>query len=587
MDDAPHGQAGRGGEHLRPSPSPATSASDFHRCRPSRIPLSLAEQRLWLINRFDPRADVHNVPISVEVTGDLDQAALAAATADLLERHEILRTRFPVATEGPHQEIIPASAVPIDIAPVPIPDHVDPAGAIEQFAATGFDLAVEPPFRARLFQIAADEYILTIVVHHIAVDRASLKQLIADLFQAYEARCARREPDWCELPVQYADYALWQRELLGEEGDPGSVTAREIDFWRSELAGALELLDLPLDRPRPEYQLQRGRTVEFFVGDTAHASLRRIAAEQQVSVFAVLQGALTLLFSRLCGTDDVTIGTTVEARVDESLAPIVGMFGNTLALRNQVTATETVAQFLRQVHARGTDAFAHAETPFERLLDVLDIKRTTSYHPVFQVAMSMHSDDEYVASVAGIDISMGSMQASSADCDLELVLTEYTDAHGGPAGIAGSMVYAIDLFDESTVVAIVQRFQRLLTAIVEDIDTPIRDIDVLTDKERGLLLPRRTLVHRSLDQALRATSTRLAALTASPLARRAESGYDEVMGKVSGAASKMAPAATGNELALALLSYATGKMDSATAQRLADTMMRSRDASAETREITA
>ncbi|WP_187774327.1 condensation domain-containing protein [Lolliginicoccus suaedae] len=587
MDDAPHGQAGRAAERRRPAPSRATSASDFHRCRPSRIPLSPAEQRLWLINRFDPRTDAHNVPISIDLTGDLDQRALGAATADLLERHEILRTRFPVSAEGPHQEIMPASAVPIDIAPVHVPAHVDPPVLIEDFAATGFDLTVEPPFRVRLFQLAADEYILTIVVHHIAVDRASLRQLIADLFQAYEARCARRKPDWSELPVQYADYALWQRELLGEESDPDSVTAREIEFWRAELADAPELLDLPLDRPRPEYQLQRGRAIEFFVGDAAHAGLRRIADEQQVSVFTVLQGALTLLLSRLCGTDDVTIGTTVEARADESLAPIVGMFGNTLALRNRVVSTETVAQFLRQVHARGTDAFAHPETPFERLVDVLDIKRTTSYHPVFQVAMSMHSDDAYAASVGGIDISIGSMQASSADCDLELVLTEHTDADGGPAGIAGSMVYAIDLFEESTVVAIVQRFQRLLTAIVDDIDTPIRDIDVLTDKERGLLLPRRTLVHRSLDQALRTTSRRLAALTSSPLARRAESSYDEVMGKVSGAASKIAPAASGNELALALLSYATGKMDPAAAQRLADTMTRSREASTETREITA
>ncbi|MBD8506656.1 hypothetical protein HT102_09165 [Hoyosella sp. G463] len=587
MDDAPHGQAGRGATRRHASSSPATSASEFHRCRPSRIPLSLAEQRLWLINRFDPRADVHNVPISVELTGDLDQAALAAATADLLERHEILRTRFPVAADGPHQEIIPASVVPIDIAPVHVPAHVDPSELIEEFAAAGFDLAVEPPFRVRLLQLAEAEYILTIVVHHIAVDRASLKRLVADLFQAYEARCASCRPDWSELPVQYADYALWQREILGEENDPASITAREIAFWQGELAGAPELLDLPLDRPRPEYQLLQGRAVEFFVGDTAHAGLRRIAEEQQVSVFTVLQGALTLLFSRLCGTDDVTIGTTVEARADESLAPIVGMFGNTLALRNQVVATDTVATFLRQVHKRGTNAFAHAETPFERILDVLDITRTTSYHPLFQVAMSMHSDDGYVASIGGIDIAIGSVQASSADCDLELVLTEHTDAQGGPAGIAGSMVYAIDLFDESTVVAIVQRFQRLLAAIVDDIDTPIRDIDVLTDKERGLLLPHRTLVHRSLDQALRTTTRRLAALTASTKARRAESGYDEVKGKVSGTASKIAPVAAGNELALALLSYATGKMDSTAAQRLADTMIPTRDPSAGTREITA
>ncbi|GGC66643.1 hypothetical protein IEU95_03895 [Hoyosella rhizosphaerae] len=537
--------------------------------RAARVPLSLAEQRLWLINRFDPTNPVHNIPVSVELIGALNIGALGRALSDVLTRHEMLRTLFPASADGPYQVSVPAAEVTADATPVKIGITEDPLDAIERFVEAGFDLTREIPFRVRVFELGPDEYILTIVVHHIAVDRTSMKQLIGDLLHAYESRCADRAPCWTELTVQYSDYALWQREILGEEADPTSVTAQEIAFWRAELAGAADVLDLPLDHPRPEFQSLHGKPVDFYLSASTHASVRALAESQGVSVFSVMQSVLTILLSKLCGTDDVIIGTTVDTRVNDSLAPIVGMFGNTIALRNRMVDTESFADLLARVHERSTDAFTNAETPFERLLDVLAVKRSTSHHPVFQVSLSVHPDNEYSVTIDDLDIAIGTLEVKSADCDLEFVLTETVDADGAGAGIACSLVYAVDLFDESTVVGIVQRFQTLLNALVADTDTPICDINVLTERERGLLLPQRSILHRSLDRALRVGSPR--PHSALPSGRRSDSSIGSVVGEVSTRVATTKAAA--GDLALALLSYAAGKMDSSSAQNLADSVM--------------
>ncbi|MCW4352264.1 condensation domain-containing protein [Hoyosella sp. YIM 151337] len=539
------------------------------RQRPERIPLSLGEQRLWLINRFDPYSPVHNVPISVELVGDVDGASLTAAVRDLIERHEVLRTIFPASADGPYQTIVPSSEITVDMTPVDLDfgDAEDPAGAILKFARQGFDLTNEVAFRTRLFRMAEGEYILTLVVHHIAADRASLRHLLRDLFQAYEARCEGTAPDWSALPLQYADYALWQRELLGEETDPDSVIAREIEFWRAELEGSPEVLRLPLDRPRPAFQSLCGKSVDFYLGPQVHASLQQIAASQAVPMFTVLQSAFAVLLSKLCATDDIIIGTPVDKRADDSLDPIVGMFGNTLALRSRVIESERFCDLLSRSQQRNLEAFSHAETPFERLVEVLGIPRSPSHHPVFQVMLSLHDEEQQMTSIAGLDVAIGGLEAKAADCDLELVLTETLGHNGEASGITASMVYAVELFDESTIVGIVQRFQRLLTGIATHPDLPVSDIDVLTDRERGLLLP-----HRKTSSLERVMSF---AGHGSAIAPPQDNKYSEIVGRAGQLASRATGSTlgAGSDLALALLTYAAGKMDVTSAQRLAETVL--------------
>lgn len=565
------------------------------RQRPERIPLSLGEQRLWLINRFDPYSPVHNVPISVELVGELDGDSLTTAVCDLIERHEALRTIFPASADGPYQAVVPSTEVAVDMTPVDLDfsDAEDPAGAILTFARQGFDLTCEVPFRARLFRMAENEYILTLVVHHIAADRSSLRHLLRDLFQAYEARCAGSAPDWAALPLQYADYALWQRELLGEESDPKSVIAREIEFWRGELDGQPDVLSLPLDRPRPAFQSLCGKSVDFYLGPQLHANLQHVAERYKVPMFTVLESAFAVMLSKLCATDDVTIGTPVDKRADDSLDPIVGMFGNTLALRNRVIESERFCDLLARQHERIVEAFSHAETPFERLVEVLRIPRSPSYHPVFQVMISLHDEEQHMTSIAGLDVAIGGLEAKAADCDLELVLTESFGHNGEPSGITASMVYAVELFEEATIVGFVQRFQRLLTAIASHPELAVSDIDLLTERERGLLLPHRkprTSIERMISLA---TSHRNSLVPAS------EGGYSELVGRVGQLASRASGSnlgstlGAGGDLALALLTYAAGKMDVSAAQRLADAVLPKLDrvaqkrAPRDTREITA
>ncbi|AEF42189.1 condensation domain-containing protein [Hoyosella subflava] len=549
--------------------------------RPERIPLSLGEQRLWLINRFDPYSPVHNVPISVELMGDLDGASLTAAVQDLIERHEVLRTIFPASADGPYQTIVPASEITVDMTPADLDfgDAEDPAGAILAFAREGFDLTSEVPFRARLFRMADSEYILTLVVHHIAADRASLRHLLRDLFQAYESRCSGAAPDWSALPLQYADYALWQRELLGEESDPESVIAREIEFWRAELDGLPDVLNLPLDRPRPAFQSLCGKAVDFYLGPQVHSSLKSIAERYSVPAFTVLESAFAVLLFKLCGSDDIVLGTPVDKRADDSLDPIVGMFGNTLALRHRVIESERFCDLLTRSRERSVEAFSHAETPFERLVEVLGIPRSPSFHPVFQVMISLHDEEQQMTSIAGLDVAIGGLEAKAADCDLELVLTESFGHDGEPAGITGSMVYAVELFDEATIIGIVQRFQRLLTAIAAHPELPVSDIDVLTDRERGLLLPHRKS-RSSLDRLVG-----YAASHGTALLPGTEGGYAELAGRVGQVASRATGSTlgAGSDLALALLTYAAGKMDVTAAQRLADTVLPTLDKGAQNR----
>ncbi|MBH0120393.1 amino acid adenylation domain-containing protein, partial [Rhodococcus sp. CX] len=259
--------------------------------RPDRIPLSPAQQRMWFINQFDTASAAYNIPLGIRLSGHLSVAALGAALHDVLDRHESLRTVYPTGPHGPSQRILAADDVPLNLDVVTT-DEQDALDRIREFVATGFDVTVDVPLRARLFAVGRDEHIAVLVVHHIAADGASAEPLARDLITAYHARTRGERPAWQPLPVQYADYALWQNERLGDAGDPTSRAAAQLAHWRRALAGLPDVLTLPTDRPRPPRQSFRGDIVRFHIDAELQARLQRLAAGRDTTLFMAVHAAL-------------------------------------------------------------------------------------------------------------------------------------------------------------------------------------------------------------------------------------------------------------------------------------------------------
>ncbi|MGW6424729.1 non-ribosomal peptide synthase/polyketide synthase [Nocardia sp. NPDC055053] len=454
--------------------------------RPAAVPLSPAQQRMWFLNRFDPDSAGYNVPIAVRLSGSLDVEALAAAVGDLVDRHEVLRTFYPETADGPVQQILSAveAGVALQVREISAEQTVE---AVTALAATTFDVTAGVPWQVVLYRITDDEAVLAMVVHHISADGSSVPPLVRDLMTAYLARRDGAAPQWTPLPVQYADYALWQRAVLGDEADPTSAAARQLDFWRVELADLPDELALPLDRPRPAVRTLAGGTVPVTLDAATHARLSELARESGATLFMVVHTAFAALLGRLSGSADITVGTPVAGRGEAALEDLIGMFVNTLVFRTRLVAGETFAQLLAR--QRGTDlaVYANADVPFERLVEVLDPARSTARHPLFQVGFSFQNFERAELALPGITVSGLDTGNELSQFDLHLIVSdEYTD--GAAAGVTGVLTYADDVFDTETAVTIASRLERLLTAVAAAPHTPLDTVDVLEPAERTRIL---------------------------------------------------------------------------------------------------
>ncbi|GAB1327029.1 hypothetical protein ACE1SV_13680 [Streptomyces sennicomposti] len=452
------------------------------RSRPTPTPLSSAQRRLWFLDRLSGPSGAYNIPLGIRLTGALDVPALRAAIADVVARHESLRTVFPDTGGLPRQEVLAAADAPVTLRTVRTAPQ-DLAEALREEAARGFDLACEPPLRATLFTVSGTEHVLLLTLHHIASDGWSNAPLARDLSLAYTARCAGRAPGFTPLPVQYADYTLWQRELLGDVDDPGSLAARQLAFWRETLAGAPAELALPFDRPRPAEMSGDGATVEFRVDAALHARLAELARAHQVSLFMVAQAALAALLTRLGAGTDVPIGTAVAGRPEEALEDLVGFFVNTLVLRTDTSGAPTFAELLGRVRRADLAAYAHQDLPFEQIVDDLGAEaRSLAHTPLFQVFLAFQNHRAPALALPDLVAEPADIALTSAKTDLGIELAEeFSD--GAPAGMRGLVSYRTDLFDRTTVESVTARFTALLAAVADDPGRPLDRTDLMPADE--------------------------------------------------------------------------------------------------------
>ena len=521
--------------------------------RPASIPLSYAQRRLWFLERLEGgsqagRAETgrsqsstgtsnsqagstetgspqsgstYVIPLAVRLRGGLNRAALEGALCDLVGRHESLRTLYPEHVGVPRQEIV-AAALARPALTVTAVAAAGLAAALTSAVGRGFDLSTELPLRAHLFAIVPEpgaagadsdvdlsgadlsgadwgadrsaddvqDHVLLVLLHHIAGDGWSLGPLTRDLAALYRARCVGvAASELSPLPVQYADYTLWQQAVLGDENEASSVLSRQLGYWKTALADLPEQIELPSDRSRPQVASHRGGSVALRVDAELHRGLVALARSTGASLFMVLQAALAGLLSRLGAGSDIAIGSPIAGRGDGALDDLIGFFVNTLVLRTDTSGNPGFAELVGRVRGSNLAAYGHADVPFERLVEVLNPARSLSRHPLFQVMLAFEAGSGGRAlELDGLTAEPQPIVTGSAKFDLSLGLVEQRSATGAPAGIEGVLEYSSDLFDEGSVAVLGQRLLRLLGAVAASPDVALGEIDILEAFERDTIL---------------------------------------------------------------------------------------------------
>ncbi|WP_139113266.1 non-ribosomal peptide synthetase, partial [Pseudomonas sp. 52 E 6] len=445
--------------------------------REQPLPLSYAQERQWFLWQLDPDSAAYHIPSALRLKGALDVSALQRSFDALVARHESLRTCVQVQPDGARQVIQPDGALPINVRGV---DEADLQAQVEAEIARPFDLQQGPLLRVTLLRLAEDEHVLVLVQHHIVSDGWSMQVMVDELVQLYAAFSQGQAPQLPGMPIQYADYAVWQRTWM-EAGEK----ARQLDYWRELLGGEQPVLELPLDHQRPAQQSHRGARLEVPLPTALAADLKALAQAQGVTLFMLLLASFQTLLHRYSGQQDIRVGVPVANRNRVETERLIGFFVNTQVLKADIDGHTTVAQLLAQVKQRALDAQAHQDLPFEQLVEALQPERSLSLNPLFQVMFNHQAEGrpgDAPQALAHLRIEGLAWDRRTAHFDLDLDVQESAD------GLWASLGYATDLFDAATIERMARHWQNLLQAMVADQQQNIGQLNLLDRDEQQHIL---------------------------------------------------------------------------------------------------
>jgi len=447
---------------------------------PERLCLSFAQQRLWFLDQLEGANPVYNIPSACKLEGYLNLLALEQSLQEIVQRHEVLRTTFPSQNGVAHQKIQPNAEVKvplIDLQAIPKAEQdTQVQTLIDAEVRQPFILAQDILIRFKLFKLDKTSHVLAITMHHIVSDGWSTGIFRRELSQLYTAFCEDRASPLAPLPIQYADFAHWQRQWL-----QGEVLERQLSYWQKQLANVPPLLELPTDRPRPPVQTFQGSQEYFELNEHLSQNLRTLCRQQKVTLFMLLLATFQTLLYRYSGETDIVVGFPIANRTRAEIEPLIGFFANTLALRSDFSDNPSFSELLNRIQQMTLDAYAHQDIPFERVVEALQPERNMSHAPLFQVMFVLQNVPMSDLDLSGMTLSFLDVETDTAKFDLLLSMRE------GSSGLKGRWEYNTDLFDPQTITRMIQHFEQLLEAIVADVEQQVARLPLLTVTERKLL----------------------------------------------------------------------------------------------------
>jgi amino acid adenylation domain-containing protein/non-ribosomal peptide synthase protein (TIGR01720 family) len=462
-------------EQLLASGNGSSSAAICPSPRPDNLPLSFAQQRLWFLHQLEPKSDFYNVPIALRIRGPLNVNVLSDCCNEIVRRHEVLRTSFPIREGVPVQQIGDPTQLSLRVTNL---DHLATEqteaaslGLVSKEAQQPFDLSCGPLLRLSLLRLARDHHLLLWNMHHIIVDGWSFGVIVRELAALYEAFLAGGSSPLAPLPIQYADYALWQRKWL-----KGETLESQLAYWRQRLSSG-SILELATDYPRPKVQTFKGAKKSIHFSRQFVESLRKLVRQENSTLFIALLAGLKVLLHRYTGQPEITVGTPVAGRSHREIEPLIGFFVNTLALRSKVFGHPRFTEFLREVREACLTAYANQDVPFDKLVEELRPNRDSGLSPFFQVMFAFDDTAPQELALPGLQVSAVEVESPTAKFDLTLSLHEAFE------GMLVSFQYNSDLFQEATIDRMAQHFQRLLHGIVTNPKQHISEISLLTEEE--------------------------------------------------------------------------------------------------------
>jgi amino acid adenylation domain-containing protein len=451
------------------------------RLQQNPVPLSFAQKRLWFLDQLHPGQSLYNEPYAFRFNGSLNKTALAQSLNEIVRRHEVLRTNFTIVDGQPFQVIAPTLALALPIVDLQLLPKDELEAEVQRLVteeqARPFDLANDPLVRVTLLQLAEAQSVLLFTMHHIVCDQWSFGVIIREIVALYEAFSMGKLSPLLELPIQYADFAVWQQQWL-----QGEVREAQLSYWKQQLSSPPNILELPTDRPRPPIQSDRGAKQSLVLSKLLTEALKTLSQQEKVTLFMMLLAAFQTLLYRYTGQDDIVVGTTISGRNRAEIEGLIGFFVNTLVMRTDLSGTPSFREILNRVREVALGAYTNQDLPFEQLVEKLQPERNLSHTPLFQVMFQLQNTPTTTLDLPGLTLSPLEFDKKTAKFDLTLVMVEIKQ------GLMGTLEYNTDLFNADTITRMLGHFQTLLEGIVANPEQQICDLPLLPKTEQHQLL---------------------------------------------------------------------------------------------------